>query len=68
MVNNNYQLIYEVSFTLVLKKAFGESINISPRALTILKTFNSEFSFFEIWFINQNNKYFKIHVLQPQIS
>ena len=44
----------EVLFTFVPDKQFGQLISITPHSPTILKTANAEFSFFEIWFTDQN--------------
>ena len=43
-------------FTFVLNKQFGQLITITPHSPIMLKTFNSEFSFIEIWFTDQNNR------------
>ena len=43
--NNNYQKTSKVLFTFVPNKAFGQLINISLHALTMLQTLNSEFLF-----------------------
>ena len=37
-------------------KSFGQLLNISPKNFILLKTFNSEFSYIEIWFTDQNSK------------
>ena len=52
LVNNSYQVL----FTLVLNKQFGQLITNTPHSPTILKTINAEFSFIEIWFTDQNNR------------
>ena len=56
LVNNNYQQASKVLFTFVPNKQFGQLITITPHSLTMLKTINAEFSFIEIWFIDQNNR------------
>ena len=56
LVNNNYQQASTVLFTFVPNKQFGQLITITPHSLTMLKTTNAEFSFIEIWFIDQNNR------------
>ena len=56
LVNNNYQEASKVLFTSVPNKQFGQLINITPHSPTMLKTTNSEFSFIEIWFTDQNNR------------
>ena len=56
LVNNNYQQTSKVLFTFVPNKQFGQLINIAPHSLTMLGTTNTEFSFIEVWFNDQNNK------------
>ena len=56
LVNNNYQLASKVLFTFVPNKQFGQLINISPPSLTMLGTTNTEFSFIEVWFTDQNSE------------
>ena len=56
LVNNNYQQTSKVLFTFVLNKQFGELINIAPHSLTMLGTTNTEFSFTEVWFTDQNSE------------
>ena len=48
--------VFKVLFTFVLNKQFGQLITITPHSPIMLKTFNSEFSFIEIWFTDQNNR------------
>ena len=54
LVSNNYQQASKVLFTFVPNKQFGQLINISPHSLTMLGTTNTEFSFNEVWFTDQN--------------
>ena len=56
LVNNNYQQASKVLFTFVPNKQFGQLINISPHSLTMLSTKNTEFSFIEVWFTDQNSE------------
>ena len=56
LVNNNYQQTSKVLFTFVPNKQFGQLINISPHSLTMLSTTNTEFSFIEVWFTDQNSE------------
>ena len=46
--------------TFVLTKSFGQLLDISPKKLTFLKTFNSEFPYIEVWFTDQNSKSLEI--------
>ena len=56
LVNNSYQQASKVLFTFVPNKKFGQLITVSPETLIILKTVNTEFSFIEIWFMDQDNR------------
>ena len=49
LVNNNYQHF-------VPNKQLGQLRNIAPHSLTMLNTTNTEFSFVEVWFSDQNSK------------
>ena len=56
LVNNNYQQTSKALFTFVPNKQFGQLINIAPHSLTMLSTTNTEFSFIEVWFTDQNSE------------
>ena len=56
LVNNSYQQASKVLFTFVPSKPFGQLITITLHSPTMLKTTNAEFSFIEVWFIDQNNR------------
>ena len=56
LVNNNYQQASKVIFTFVPNKQSGQLINIAPHSLTMLSTTNTEFSFIEVWFTDQNSE------------
>ena len=56
MANNTYQQKSKVLYSFVPDVQFRKLINIEPKSLTYLKTVSAEFSFIEIWFINQNNE------------
>ena len=56
LVNNSYQLASKVLFTFVSNKKYGQLITVSPHSLIMLKTVNTEFSFIEIWFTDQDNR------------
>ena len=60
IVNNCYQHDLRVLYTLVPNKLFGQLLNISPKNFTFLKTCILEFSYVEIWFIDQNSKPLKM--------
>ena len=54
LVNNNYQEASKVLRTFVPNKQFEQLINISPHSLTMLGRTNTEFSFTEVSFPDQN--------------
>ena len=60
LVNNNYQQASKALFTFVPNKQFGQLINIAPHTLTMLNTTNTEFSFVEVWFTDQNSRQLEI--------
>ena len=37
-------------------KPFGQLLDISPKNVIFLKTFNSELSYIRVWFTDQNSK------------
>ena len=55
-VDNSYQQNSRVLYTFVPNKSFGQLINISPKNFIFWKTFDSKFSYIEIWFTDQNSK------------
>ena len=61
LVKNDYQHTSKVLFSFVPNKQFGQLINISLHSLTIHSfTINTEFSFNEVWFIDQASKALEI--------
>ena len=60
LVKNDYQHTLQVLFTFVPNKEFGQLINISPHAFTMMNTVNTEFSYAEVWFTDQNSKALEI--------
>ena len=50
LVNNNYQQNSRILYTFVPNKPFGSLLEISPPNHIFLKTFNSEFQEFKVWF------------------
>ena len=48
VVDNSYQQGSRVLNKFVLNKFFGESLNISPKMFTLLRKFDSEFSYIEV--------------------
>ena len=55
LVNNSYQQASKVLFTYVPNKKYGQLITVSPNSLIMLKTINTEFSFIETMFTDQDN-------------
>ena len=47
-------------FTFVPNKRFGQLVTVTPHSPTMLKATNTEFSFIEIWFTDQNNRSLEI--------
>ena len=56
LVNNSYQQASKVLFTFVPNKKYGQLITVSAHSLIMLKTVNTEFSFIDIWFTDQDNR------------
>ena len=56
LVNNNYQQASEILLTFVPNKQIGQLINVSPHELIIIVTKNTEFSFTEVWFTDENSE------------
>ena len=56
IVSKDYQQNPRVLYTFVPNKSFGQLLDISPKNFIFLKTFNSEFSYIEVWFMDQNSK------------
>ena len=49
IVNNDYQQDSRVLYKFVSNKSFGQLLDISPKKFTFLKTFNSTFSYINVW-------------------
>ena len=56
LVNNTYQKASKVLFSFVPDKSYGQLMTTSPHSLIMLKTVNTEFSFLEVWFTDQDNR------------
>ena len=56
IANKDYQQDSRVLYTFVLNKLFGQLLDISPKKIIFLKTFDSEFSHIEVWFTDKNYK------------
>ena len=55
VVNNSYQQNLRVLYAFVPNNYFGQLLDISPENFIFLKTFDSEFSYIEVWFKDQNS-------------
>ena len=60
IVNNDYQQNLRVLYAIIPNKLFGQLLDITLKNLRFLKTFNSEFSYIEVWFTDQNSKSLEI--------
>ena len=56
IVKNDCEHDSRILYIFVPNKSFCQLLDISPKTFTFLKTFNSEFSYIEIWFTDQNSK------------
>ena len=56
IANTDYQQISKVLYTFVPNKSFGQLLDISPKSLIFLETFNSEFSYTDVSFTDQNSE------------
>ena len=56
VVSNSYQPKSRVLYTFVPNKSFGQLLDISPKNVIFLKSFDSEFSYIDLWFTDQNSK------------
>ena len=56
IVNNDFQRNSRVLYTFVPNNSFGQLLDISPKSFIFLKTFDSEFSYNEVWFTDQSSK------------
>ena len=59
-INNDYQQDFRVLYTFVSNESFGQLLDISPTNFVFLKTFNSGFSYIEIWFTDSKSKLLEI--------
>ena len=53
-VNNNYKQNSRVLYKFIPNKSFAQLLDISPKTFISLKTFDSEFTFIELSFSDQN--------------
>ena len=55
IINSNYQRNSRVLYTYIPNESFGQLLDISPKNFIFLKTFNSLFSYMEVWLTDQNS-------------
>ena len=58
--NNDYQQDSRILYKFVPNKSFGQLLDISHKNFIFLKTFNSEFSYIDVWFTDQSSKSLEI--------
>ena len=56
IANNNSQQNSAVLYIFVSNKSFGQLSDISPKKIKFLKTFESKFSYIEVWFTDESFK------------
>ena len=54
-INNNYQQNSRVLYTFTPDKSVDELLHILSKNFIFWKTYNSEFSYIEAWFTDQNS-------------
>ena len=54
VVNNSYQQNSRALYISVPNKSFGQLVDISLKNFMFLKTFDSEISYMDVWFTDQN--------------
>ena len=54
--NNNSQQNLRVLYIFASNKSFSQLLDISPKNFLFLKIFDSELSYMEVWFTDQNSK------------
>ena len=60
IVNNDYEQNSRVLYAFVPNISFCQLLDISPTNFIFLKTFDSEFSYNEAWFTDQNSRLLEI--------
>ena len=56
IVNNSYQQDPRVLYIFFPNKSFSQLLDTSPKKFIFLKSFDSEFSYIEVWLTDQNSK------------
>ena len=60
VANNSHQQNSRALHTFVPDKSFGQLLDTSIEYFMFLKTFDSEFLYIEVWFIDQNSNSLKV--------
>ena len=60
VVNNSYQQNSRMLHTFIPNKSFGQLLDISPKNLIFSKNFDSQFSYIEVLFTDQNSNSLEI--------
>ena len=60
VVNNSYQQNSRVLYKFIPNNLFSQLLDISPKHFIFLKTFDSDFSYIEVWFTDLNSNPFEI--------
>ena len=60
VVNNSYQQNSRILHTFIPNKSFGQLLDISPKNLIFSKNFDSQFSYIEVLFTDQNSNSLEI--------
>ena len=56
VVRNSYQQNSRALYTYIPNKTFGQLLDISSNKIMFLKAFDSEFSYTEVWFTDEDSK------------
>ena len=59
-INNDYHQDSRVLYAFITNKLFGDLLDISPQNFIFWNTFDSEFSYIEVWLFDQNSKPFEM--------
>ena len=68
IVNTDYKQDSRVLYIFIPDKSFGQLLDISPKNVIFLKSFNSEFAYIEVWSTDQNSKLQDIKYLQKTMD
>ena len=60
LADNQYQQKFDVLYTFTPKKSYGHLLNIEPKNLVFLKTYNTVFDDITITFTDQNGRLLQI--------